>query len=697
MPEVVVTAQKRSENLQKVPAQVNVVSSAALEQLHVTQLTDIGAYVPGLQVNSGGAPGQTILSLRGIAPIGPSATVGVYIDDAPVGSTSVEASGARLSVDLLPYDIQRIEVLQGPQGTLYGANSIGGLLKYVLTEPDLREFHARVGGDVFGVSNAGDPGGGGRIMLTGPIVQDKLGVLASYASENTPGFIDNSVTGEKDQNGVRQQTARLALFWTPMPALSVKLNALLQKTDAENDATVALDTTTLRPLAGELENNNYIPETSRGTLQNYSGDISWDLKWAKLVSATSYSQTSNAIQEDKSHVYGILLPLFGYPVGKSYFNLDYVTDKVTQEFRLASEGGGRIDWLVGGFYTHESTKNLQQSYVESFAGVLTPNLNPLLYAQLPDTYQEYAAFGDLTLHVTDKFDIAGGLRYAKNDQTFHITAAGLLTGSANLSGDSSEGVTTYNFNPRYQITKDVLVYLRIASGYQAGGPNIPYPGVPAIVKSDTLTNYEVGLKSEFWDRRALLNVAAFYIDWNNIQVDGVQKSTGFNYLENGGAAKSEGVSVDGSLRPLAGLVLSGNVTYTDAVLTQDVPNGVGLSGDRLPYIPRWSGSLQANYSWSLTHELAAHVGGGVRLVGDRVSALSSATNSFRLGAYEAVDLNADVTYRQYTVRLFVKNAGDTRAYDFYNPLANPLTGKFAQVQGTVIQPRTIGLSIDAKF
>ena len=697
LPEVVVTAQKRSENLQEVPAQVNVVSSQELEQLHVTQLTDIGAYVPGLQVNSGGAPGQTILSLRGIAPIGPSATVGVYLDDTPVGSTSVEASGARFSLDLLPYDLQRLEILQGPQGTLYGANSIGGLIKYVLTQPDLREYHLRVGGDVFGVENAGTVGGGGRINVTGPIVEDKLAFLASYASENTPGYINNSETGEKDQNGVRQQTGRLALLWTPTPALSFKLNALLQKTDADNDATVALNPTTLQPLVGELTNNNYVPETSRETLQNYSGDINWDLKWAKLTSVTSYGQTSNFLQEDKSHTYGTLLPLFGFPVGKSYYTDDYVTNKVTEELRLASGTGKLIDWLVGGFYTHESTENFQQAYVESFAGVLTPHLNPLVYAVLPDIYREYAAFGDLTLHVTDKFDLAGGLRYAYNDQNFHTLSKGVLTGSADLSGHSSEGVVTYNFNPRYQITRDVLAYLRIASGYQAGGPNIPYPTVPPVVKSDTLTNYEVGLKSEFWDRRALLNIAAFYIDWNNIQVDALQKSTGLSFLENGGTAKSEGVSLDGSLRPLAGLVLSGNVTYTDAVLTQNVPNGAGLDGDRLPYIPEWSGSLQANYSWKLTSELAAHVGGGVRLVDSRVSALSSAPNSFRLGAYDAVDLDGDITYKQYTVRLFVKNAGDTRAYDFYDPLSNPISGKFVQVQGTVIEPRTVGLAIDAKF
>jgi len=695
--EVVVTAQKRSENLQAVPQQVNVVGTAELQDLHITQLADIGAYVPGLQVNSGGTPGQTTLSLRGIAPIGPSATVGTYIDDTPVGSTSVQAAGAYYSLDLMPYDVQRIEVLQGPQGTLYGANSIGGLIKYVLTSPDLNTFHGNAGVDVFGISHAGDAGGGGRLSVTGPIIPGTLGFLASYSSESTPGYINNIQTGQKGQNDYWQQSGRLALLWQPTNDISLKLGAVLQRIDAADDATVALDPTTLKPIGGELTDNNYLAEPSRSSLQHYSLEASWDLHWAKLISATSYSITSDYTGQDLTRSYGPLFPLVGAPAGTAPFSLDYITKKVTQELRLSSAPGDRIEWLVGGFYTHEDTKNSQNADALTFGGAPIPGLDPLLVAELPDTYQELAAFGDVTFHLTKKLDVSGGLRYAYNNQTFDATATGFLTGAASLSGTSHEGVLTYNFNPKYQFTKDIQAYLRIASGYQAGGPNIPYPGVPAIVKSDTLTNYELGLKSEFWDRRALLDVAVFYIDWQNIQVQGFQTGTGFTYLDNGGSAKSEGVSVDGSLQPIAGLTLSGNVTYTDAALTQAVPEIGGLSGDRLPYIPLWSGSMQANYSWALTSDVAAHVGAGVRLVGDRYSEVSSSPSAYRLGAYGALDLNADVTYKQYTARLFLKNVTDTRAYDYDAEITNALTGTVAQLESTLIQPRTFGVALDAKF
>jgi iron complex outermembrane receptor protein len=695
--EVVVTAQKRSEDLQVVPAQVNVISAAHLDELHATQLTDIGAYIPGLQVNSAGTPGQTTLSLRGIAPIGPSATVGSYVDDTPVGSTSIQAAGAFYSLDLMPYDVERIEVLQGPQGTLYGANSIGGLVKYVLTSPNLTDFQGRVGFDVFGVHNASAPGGGARVNITGPIIPGQLGFLASYASEDTPGYINNSQTGQKDQNGIRQQSGRLALLWEPVDTLSVKVGALFQRVDASGNASVAVDPVTLRPIAGDLTDNNYVAQPSRNTLQHYSAEINWDVDWARFVSASSYSDSKFTRTQDLSRSYADLFALVGAPPGIAPFYAHLETRKVTQEFRLSSPTTKTVEWLIGGFFTHEDTENDQTINAQFTDGTAVPGLDPLLIASLPDLYKEYAVFGDVTIHVTDKFDVAGGVRYAKNKQSFPVTATGSLTGTASLFGTSSEGVTTYSFSPRYQITQDFMTYLRIASGYQAGGPNIPYPGVPPTVKSDTLTNFEAGFKSEFWEKRAMLDIAAFYVKWHDVQVQGFQPGTGFTYLDNGGTASSQGVSLDGSIRPIAGFTLSGNVTYTNAKLTQDVPEISGLNGDRLPYIPQWSGAAQADYSWTLTNDLSAKVGAGLRVVGNRFSNVSSNPYAFEFKSYEAVDLNAALTFRDYTARLFVKNAGDTRAYNFDALIQDALTTQSIQTERTVIQPRTVGIAVDVKF
>jgi iron complex outermembrane receptor protein len=717
--DIVVTAEKKSENIQKVPAQVSVISAANIEQLHATSLEDIGAYVPGLQVNSGGTPGQTIVSLRGIAPVGPSATVASYVDESPVGSSTINAglssTGVASSLDLLPYDVERIEVLQGPQGTLYGANSLGGLVKYVLKTPSLDHFHAAVGGDVFDVRGAGNAGGGGRVMLSVPIINGKLAILGSYSSESTPGFIDNAQTGVNNQNHLRQQSARGALLWQPEDNLSVKLGFLWQNSAAANNNQVALDALTLKPVYGDLQNDNFTNEPSNVSLHLYSGQVDWDFGWAKIISVSSYSKTRAIDYQDSTRGNLLLLDLFGFPDGGLVpFRQTLRTNKFTQEVRLSSPSPSKLEWLIGGFYTHERTRDDQiergllpdgQSLPPVDLGFGPIPADPLFQANLPSTYREYAAFGDLTYHLTSKLDIAGGVRYAHNKQVFPITASGILivvqSGAYNaaLAGKSSEGVVTYSVGPRYQITDDILAYGRVSSGYQAGGPNIPYPGVPATVKSDRTTNYEAGLKTRFWDRRGILNLTAFWIDWRNIQILGLVPNTGFTYLDNGGTARSRGISADGSITPVTGLTFAANATFTDAKLKADVPAIGARAGDQLPYSPRWSGSAQVNYEWPLGSKLRAHLDAGVRVVGARHSGFiaNNSPNAYRLAPYAAADFGASLTFANYTARLFVKNAFDRRAYNYYFYVSDAVLGTVDQIQGTPIQPRTIGLSFDAKF
>ncbi|WP_174297798.1 TonB-dependent receptor [Sphingomonas bacterium] len=717
--DIVVTAQKKSESVQKVPAQVSVVGAAAIEQLHATSLEDIGGYVPGLQVNSGGTPGQTIVSLRGIAPVGPSATVASYVDESPIGSSTINAglssTGVASSLDLLPYDVERIEVLQGPQGTLYGANSLGGLVKYVLKNPSLDHVHGAIGGDVFGIDGAHAVGGGGRAMLSVPVIAGKLAVLGSYSSESTPGFIDNAQTGARDQNHLRQQSARAALLWQPIDRLSVKLGFLWQNSVAANNSQVALDPVTLRPVAGDLKNDNFLGEPSNVSLHLYSGQLDWDFGGAKLISVSSYSRTRAVDYQDSTRGNLLLLGAFGVPDGGLVpFHQTLRTSKFTQEVRLSSPSSNRLEWLIGGFYTHERTHDDQiENALQPDGQPVTPvdlgfgpiPADPLFQASLPSTYREYAAFGDLTYHFTSKFDVAAGVRYANNRQVFPITASGILivlqSGAydAALSGTSSEGVVTYSVGPRYQVTDDILAYARVSSGYQAGGPNIPYPGVPATVKSDRTTNYEAGLKTRFWDRRGLFDLAAFWIDWRDIQILGLVPDTGFTYLDNGGRARSRGVSADASISPATGFTLAGNATYTDAKLREAVPAIGARAGDQLPYTPRWSGSVQANYEWSLGGDLRAHLNVGARVVGARYSGFiaNNMPNAYRLAPYAAADFGASLSYRGYTARLFVKNAFDRRAYNYYYYVTDAVLGSVDQIQGTPIQPRTIGLSLDAKF
>src|SRR6186713_3296376 len=204
--EITVTAQKRSENLQDVPATVSVIGGDAIDAFHATQLADIGAYVPGLQVDNSGAPGMTTLSIRGISPLSANATVGSYIDDTPLGATGFHNRGGNYALDLLPYDVRQIEVLSGPQGTLYGANALGGLIKYDLTIPSIDKTEFRVGGSFSDVASGTGTGSGYRGYINTPLITDKLGVIASVGQERTPGFINNSATSREGQNWSVQQS-----------------------------------------------------------------------------------------------------------------------------------------------------------------------------------------------------------------------------------------------------------------------------------------------------------------------------------------------------------------------------------------------------------------------------------------------------------------------------------------------------------
>ncbi|MBS0420044.1 MAG: TonB-dependent receptor [Proteobacteria bacterium] len=696
--EVVVTAQKRSENIQDVPSSVSVVNKDLLDNLHVTQLADVGAYVPGLQVVSAGTPGQTTVIIRGVAPLGSGATVGTYINDTPVGGSSGYSRNTNFALDLLPYDVERMEVLRGPQGTLYGASTMGGLLKYILTEPDTKQLHVRVGADGFGINGAGTIGGGARAMINAPLVQDRLAMVASYAVEQTPGYIDSAQTGARDQNSVKQQSGRLSFLWQPAEKLSVTLGALYQRIDANGSAEIALTPTKPIPLpvAGDLKDNNYFEQPFYKRISYQSLTVNWDLDWADFVSASSYADTLTTQTQDVTRTYGQLYPLFGEPAGLSAFLIQLGLRKYTQEFRLTSPSGSRLEWLAGVFYTHEDSANKQLLTAQQLNGASLVSLDPLFIGSIPSTYKEYAGFGDLTFHFTDRFDVGGGVRYAKNLQTFRQTSSGSIVAPADNPGSSSEGVWTYSGTSSFHFSKDSMLYARVASGYQPGGPNVVLPDVPPSYQSSTLTNYEAGLKSQFMERRALLDIAAFRINWSNVQISATN-TEGFSFFTNGGTARSQGVEANSSLRVTDRLTLSATGAYDEATLTANAPSVGGLSGDRLTNIPKWSGSLRGDYTQPVFGDWQVRAGAGLRMVGERLSAVAHSKYSFRLPGYSAVDLNTDLSNDRWTVRLFVKNVGDKRAYLGYSVLTDGLTGQTSQLLGAPLQPRTVGISVDASF
>jgi outer membrane receptor protein involved in Fe transport len=694
MGEVVVTAQKRNERLLDVPVAISAVDGSQLVDNGSTQLTDYAAYVPGMYVDSHGTPGQSTISLRGIGPMGSSATVGMYIDEAPVGSSGIYNSTSVLTFDLMPYDIDRIEVLRGPQGTLYGANSIGGQLNYVTKAPALDDFEGKVGVEALDVEDASDTNFnyGARISL--PLVKDSLGVSLSYARRELPAYIDNVQTGEEDINEGTQEGGRFALLWQPSDRTSVTLSALRQEVQADDNAIFMEDSNGV-PVGDGMSTNLFLDEPYESTLDLYSATLSFGIGDMTLTSVTSYSTAEFSVMQDATRFFGTLL---GGVLSDLLNTFDQ--EKLTQEIRLTSPAGDRFEWLVGGFYTDEDNEvgQLLSAY-DPTTGELIPGFNPVALVGLPNEYQEYAIFGNATYKFTDLFHLTAGVRYARNDQNFRQLSSGAIFPTpTDQPGESDEDVFTFSLSPEFHTGDDSMIYARVATGYRPGGPNVLIPGVPPTVASDDMRSYEVGMKSLVADGQVQFEVAAFFMDWNDIQLS-VTFPSGLGGLANAGTAESKGV--EGSMTWLASdnFSIAMNGAYADAQLTSDTETG-GQDGDRLPRTPEWSGALSANYTVDSGNDLSWRFGGLLRYVGDRLSDPTSEPDSVKADAYTTLDLNASVTIREhFTIRAYARNVADedgdlSRSRSIANSFPPPGQPFFEVIP---VQPRTIGLSVDVGF
>lgn len=701
--EVVVTAQKRSEDIQIVPGSVSVLGGESLERLHASSLQDYGAYIPGFAVSGGGTPGQTTITLRGIAPVGPGAVVGTYVNDTPLGGSSNYARTIEFALDLMPYDIDRVEVLRGPQGTLYGSGTMGGLLKYVLKDPDPSKFSFRAGVEGTTIKNADDLGWGMRGALNAPL-SDTVALRVSAYDQKSPGYIDNAFTGEDGENEVSQYGGRAALLWQASEAATLQLNAMFQRVKADNNAWQSYTATTDYPPSsvdpfGDLTSSHPLQQPFDKEIDYYSATLNWDVGFADFISASSFSKADTVQQQDASLTFGSLYSLLtggAIADGLNEFTLTLGLKKWTQEFRLASREGEGVEWLLGAFYTKEKSANKQESLAFDNDGVLIPAFAPYFaFAALPTKYREIAGFGNLTFKITDQFDIATGVRWAKNKQNFHQITGGAILPTEDSPGSSSEDVWTYSISPRYRINDDVMAYLRVASGYRPGGPNIILPNVPPQVDADKLVNYEAGIKTELLNRRAMMNVAVFYIDWKDIQQ--TQGFGGVSALSNAGDAKTRGLEFESHLLATEHLRLGLNFAYTKAELVSNPPSLDNVLHRQLARVPKWSGAVLADYDFMLGG-YKARVGGGYRYVDDQLNAVATVASNLavRLPSYTSLDLNADLEVNRATVRLYARNVTDKRAFVGGGPTVSGLNIPL-QMDFVVLQPRTFGVSVDFDF
>jgi outer membrane receptor protein involved in Fe transport len=720
--EVVVTAQKKSEKLLNVPTAITVLSADSLVQNNDLKLDDYFRSVPGLTLFDNGY-GLNKLVIRGVTTgQGETPTVGIYIDDTPIGGSSQLSQGDLLAPDIDPSDLQQIEVLKGPQGTLYGAGAMGGLFKYVTVLPDSHTFSGRVGVDTESVAG-GNAGYAVRGAVNIPLVPDQLALRVSASTRDDPGWI-NDIDGEKAVNAAQVQAGRLALLWTPAANLSVELTAMSQVRHSDGLNREDYNFLTNQPTYGDLLESR-VPNADDDTMrvQQYNATVKADLGWTLLTSSTSFARSSFSGPIDLTYLFGFLGSAFGVNnLGTSLYQ-GFATNKLTQEIRLEGKFAPNIDYLAGVFYTNERSAFVQafnaldeatgQPYGALPDGVATqcPPANNLCYG--PDNlgyatdasiYQELAGFGDITYHFTPKFDVEIGGRYGYNWQSYYGTSNGALNGGPlpPTFGASNQGAFTFLVTPEYKLSADQMIYARVASGYRPGGPNYSAPGTSAY-QSDTLINYEIGFKSDLLNHKAYFDISAYHIDWSNIQLEGVNSLDELT-LSNGGAATVNGFETSGQYRPIKGLTLGANLSYTDAHLTQAVDSGdiYAPNGSRLPYSPRLSGQVSADYQFPVFDGWSAKFGGDYSYQGDRTSDFASSDGQDRitLPAYGVLNLNAMLMEDKYTVSLFFKNVANERGIlssaNIASAIADP--PKPADLSTVaIVQPRTIGVSLAAKF
>ena len=692
--EVLVTAQKKTERLQDVPIPVTVLNANDLAETSQVLIRDFYASVPGLTLSPNFA-GQQMLSIRGITTGGfTNPVVGVLVDDVPYGTSTLYAGNQVPDID--PGDLARIEVLRGPQGALYGSNSMGGLLKFVTIDPSTDGYSGRIEAGTSDVYNGAEPGYNMRASVNVPL-GETLALRASAFTRQDPGYIDNPVFNSKGVNETEAYGSRLASLWRPADDFSLKLTALYQDTKAKGSSDVNVPTAGFPQTdgLGDLQQNyiNGIGGYER-RIQAYSAVMDAKLGGINLTSATGYGINTYTASLDFSSIFGpSVQKAYGIPgLGSAYIDHDNIT-KFSQELRLSGSLWRNLEWLVGGFYTHENAPGH-----EIFTAQVPATGEAIgIYWTLPapTTFEEEAIFANVTYHFTDQFDVQLGGRESRDTvaelESIYTGPYIGPTPEINPEFESRTDAFTYLVTPRFKISPDLMVYVRLASGYRPGGPNSSAAvGVPRQYNPDKTDDYELGMKADFLNQMLSVDASIYYIKWKDIQIQRTEEVT---FETNGSGAKSEGVELSVTSKPLTGLTAAAWIDYDNAVLTQNFPAGpaYGVAGDRLPNTSKWSGNLSLEQDFPLWSSATGFVGGQVSYVGDRVSVFTSDSQRQEFPSYTKTDLRAGVKYDSWTTNIYVNNVADVRG------VLNGGIGFDPQFAYVYIQPRAVGVSVSKHF
>ena len=702
--QVVVTG-KRQQQARDIPGSVSAISAAQLDAIGAQDLSDYIQREPGVVFDHYQA-GVSNVVIRGIATtsgnVQGQATTGFFLNEIPL----TEPGWTLVIPDIDTFDLDHVEVLRGPQGTLFGSASMGGAVQYVANVADPHRFDAAVETTVEKTRNA-DVGYTAKAMLNVPIQTDVLAVRLTGSYRKDPGYLDNIGTGQDGSNTTTLGSGRFSAVLTPTRGTRLTWLSLVQNTDsADNNYEIEG--------LGDLKRKSAVDEPTDTRVAIHSLRLDQELGWTRLTALAAYQEKHQAWRWDYTPYraaynadLGLALtaPLTIDDGGKSYGK--------SLEVRLASPNGGKLEWLVGAMVS-DTHKNLYETLgaagaAEAFDA--SPNYGPGSGAVIaPDDYTfnayyskvkgtESALFGEATYEFAPQWKLTAGGRLFRTNVGITTTAVGFSTYPGNPAVSPSS-TKDDGFNPKlslaYAASPDLMVYALGSEGFRFGSPNTPglsTYAIPSGSKSDTLRNYELGTRSRWDDGRLTLDATLFWIDWRDIQLR-LQTPDNIAYSANGGKARNVGLEVAATWRPTDAFTWQASVTAQRARLEQDLfilYYGTAPKGSRLPGSSDWSVSNLFSYdfggqyspTFSLSHQFLS------KGISDLNSAVPGVTPS-RQGGYNLFDTRYRMTFGSTDVTGFVTNLFDRRG----------ITRSVPETNGTglgLVRPRTVGVTLHWQY
>ena len=673
MPEILVTAQKREERLQKVPISIAVLGGKILDKQPSGGTLEALLQVPSISQTGNDAGNLTQVTIRGVAPGVPSGaggpTTGYYIDAVPfalIRAATVPNTNS--------YDMARIEVLRGPQGTLYGASALNGVIRIITNDADPSKFELKARGGV-ATTKGGDPSFRADSAINIPLIQDKLAFRAIADIESLGGWVNQPVRNKKNANGALNRSLRFKLAAVPTEDLKIDLGAWFERDRWES---------------GDYSDKNgnqlsTVAQPGKTKFNLYSGKITYDLPFMSISSSTGYLDFDQPFSSDFSYVTNYLIPI--------QLNASSPTKVFTEELLFNSAGEGSWRWSAGAFYRNARGR----------VDFVVPGLLPgPLFSR--DSSKSYAAFGQITrAFADDTLELTGGLRYFHDTSTTEVLPGGFLApykAVAKFHKVTPRATLTWLPNPRF------TAYASYTQGFRSGLNQgaLALAASPGLLpaQADTLNNYEVGAKGITADGLLSFEAAVYYIKWNDVQQLGQILYNGAYTpaVANGPSASGIGTDLIVSLHPAKGFQLGGSVGYSGLKLDADIvqkgtPDLVlANKGDRTANSPAWTGSVFANYAFPLTDSLDGRLNISATYRSEVSLRISQSSGGVSVGVYQSgkpliVNANFDIsTHDNKTFSIYVQNLTNWNGLTSA-PAVEPLSFR--------PRPRTIGAQFEVKF